>query len=345
MDFNVKETFKAYAGDWITMALQNIDREFPASYAIIADSQDHTEHTRPYDQHPAFYGSYDWHSSVEMHWVLVTCGRMIPGSLPMAAIRQALDVHLSVAAIEGEIAFFASPHHNTWERPYGWAWLLKLAHALAEWDDPDARRWLEALMPLIDLLVPRLISYFRSSRYPIRYGLHGNSAFSLELAWFWAIHHAPQLEKTMRETIPHWYQSDQHHTYGIEPSGTDFLSPRLSESAVMARYLNADDYPLWLDQFTTASQLKELATPIELPDSWDGQLGHLFGLQLSRAYHLFIIARHLKANHPYHRWLTAAADHLLTQALPTSRGLDYLLDHWLPAFALLALTARLEIFP
>ena len=334
------ERLKTYGPTWARIALSNIDREFPNAFMVLADGPDDLNDLRPRVQHPAFYGSYDWHSAVEMHWVLVRLARLRVPRIPLEAIKNALDEHLSQQAVQQELAFFALPSRHAWERPYGWAWVLKLTDELAQWQDGDAKAWLSALAPLAEWIAEELSRWLDASPYPVRHGLHANSAFSLDLAWRWAVRQGEALQESILHAARRWYLNDGRDAYGLEPSGSDFLSPTLSEASLMASVLGRQEFIDWAAHFLDPARLRALAEPFELPDPSDGQASHLYGLHFSRAYAFQQISRHLPDNHEWQPQCRQATHRLIDHALPASTGRHYFLDHWLPAFALLAVTAE-----
>lgn len=329
---------ETYANTWMALALSNLNQEFPNASLIVAEGGDDRV-LMPSTLHPAFYGSYDFHSAIEMQWLIVTLLREIPSIPLQTEARTLLSQRLNPTNIAHEVRFFETPPYRAWERPYGWGWLFQLADALASWDDPNGHAWLSALTPLITLFTERLIEWLTHAPYAIRHGLHNNSAFSLDLLWSWAHRMSPDLESEIIRAMNRWYLLDTQSTYGTEPSGTDFLSPALSEAALMTHYLCPDNFAIWLDHFLDSTQWRSLASTIPLPNPFDAHESHLYGLQLSRSYHLFTIAGHLWDTHPYREWILTRAQILLHEALPYSLGADYLLDHWIPAFALRAALA------
>lgn len=175
---DLTSTLEAAGPAYTHVALTNIERDYPHFHQMaVMGPGEYRSFPEPRERHPAFFGSLDWHSSVEMHWVLVRLLRLVPGAVDGQNIRAALDRHLSAGALRVELAFCVE--HPGFERPYGWAWLLMLASDLETWDDPDASRWAAAVRPLADLFAERLVDWLPSLTYPIRHGVHGNTAFAL----------------------------------------------------------------------------------------------------------------------------------------------------------------------
>lgn len=308
----------AQAGSFAAAALANVQREFPrhVSHLVTRAGEDLT----PRKLHPAFYGSYDWHSAVHMHWLLVRILRLYPGKTDIVAL---LDQHLSPAAMRAELAYFENPACRTFERPYGWAWLLELEAELVRLGN---RRWREAVQPLAAELARRMSAFVEGAPYPIRAGSHGNTAFACLLSLDYARTTAAQdLEQAIRSAARRWYYEDRDAPLAYEPSLDDFLSPSLVEAALMREVLG-DEFALWSRRFFTADPSK-LGPPV-VADRSDAKQSHLDGLCLSRAWCL------QKLGHG-----DAARRHL-DAALPHVTGGDYVGEHWLASFAALALSVE-----
>lgn len=304
------------------VGLANIGREYPRHVQHLATRPDEERSERVL--HPAFYGSYDWHSAVHMHWTLMRVLRLYPTSREAILISEALDVHLTPAKIASELDYFRSPAGRTFERPYGWAWLLELqAEALAL-----NARWSPALAPLAQELAQRLADYLRMSPYPVRAGSHGNSAFACLLALDYArAAKDDALEYEIRKSARRWYKADRAAPIDYEPSLDDFLSPTLVEAALMRQLLADGEFFGWLHRFAPGG-FDALAEPPSVSDHADPKQSHLDGLCLSRAW---CFAR--LGNAP-------AAERLMQAALPHVTDGDYAGTHWLASFAALALGDR-----
>jgi len=321
------------------VALDNVERAYPRRLDQLLAGPD--AEWRPGVLHPAFYGSYDWHSAVHMHWLLVRLLRAHP-NLPSAADAvSVLDGHLAPEPLAVERACFDAPGGSTFERPYGWAWLLELqAEALRMADDrPQARRWARALDPLAAYIAGRMREFLEVAAYPVRAGTHGNSAFACILALDYArtARDAP-LAAAIDAAARKWYLADRDAPAAYEPSLTDFLSPVLTETLLMGEVLPQREFRTWLAGFLTAG-LGALAVPPMVPDRRDAQFCHLDGLSLSRAWALRRIAAALPAGDPdgFARACTASAERHLAAGLPHALGGDYVAEHWLASFAALAL--------
>jgi len=321
------------------IALANVDREYP-------NKQDHVQYTDGDHLpsrllHPAFYGSFDWHSCVHMHWLLVHVRRRHRPLSLRDAIDAVLDRHLTAATIEAECAYLRRPGAGSFERTYGWGWLLKLADELALSDDDDARRWSAALSPLAAAFVTRYLDFLPKADFPIRYGIHPNSAFGLAFA----LDHArragrPALEAMIVSKARAWYGADRDAPAAWEPSGSDFLSPTLIEADLMRRVLPRSEFAAWLDGFLpelAASTPATLFAPVPVSDRSDPQIVHLDGLNLSRAWCWRGIADALPAHDPRAGVAREAAARHLAAGLPAIDAGDYGGSHWIASFAALAL--------
>lgn len=341
----------ATAAQFARTALANIAREYPAKLDHVLGSD--ADAAPPRVLHPAFYGSYDWHSCVHMHWLLARLRAQFPDLACGNEIARLFDARLSPRAIAAEVAYLARPGSGSFERTYGWAWLLKLADELARHDDEDVRRWAHALAPLDDAFAERYERYLPRAGYAIRHGIHANSAFGLMLALDYARGNAdspraPALLAACVGAARKWYGDDRNAPAAYEPSGADFLSPSLVEAALMGSVLDPAPYERWLAAFLPGLQWREpaiLFEPASVADRSDAQTVHLDGLNLSRAWCFARIASALAVNHRVadHRLagvLQQAADAHLAAGWAGLASGDYAGGHWLATFALLALEAR-----
>lgn len=290
--------------------MANVAREYPRRLDQLITDPD-TE-WRPRALHPAFFGSYDWHSAVHMHWLLARLLRLHP--FLEDEIAPVLDAHLSARDIERELAFFRSPGGALFERPYGWAWLLALQAELKR-----LGRWHQAVEPLAEELARRFHSYLAALPYPVRAGTHGNTAFACILALGYG------LEAQIGTAARHFYVADRDYPVAYEPSADDFLSPALVEALLMKRVLHKDEFETWLRGFLPMPG--PLAEPPRVVDHADAKQSHLDGLCLSRAW----CFQQLGFEEPAARHLQAGLPHVI--------GGDYAGEHWLATFATLALSA------
>lgn len=289
----------------------------------------------PREQHPAFYGCFDWHSAVHGHWSLVRLLKKFPDMPDAQEIRNRLNQNLTEANIDAEVRFFEDKNNSSYERTYGWAWLLKLTEELKTWDDPQGKRWLRHLQPLTDLMVSRYKEFLPKLLYPVRTGEHPNTAFGLTMALDYALTVGDtSLQHAIERRAKYFFEQDQNCPVSWEPGGFDFLSPCLEEAALMAEVLPERSFQTWFSAF-----LPDLGslTPARVSDRSDGKLVHLDGLNFSRAWCLYILARKLPARSAELRAL--ADEHLATSLANITDG-DYAGEHWLGTFALYALSER-----
>jgi hypothetical protein len=304
------------------VALANIVREYPRHIQHLTSSA--KEELDERTLHPAFYGSYDWHSAVHMHWLLMRVLRLYPVSRNAPPISDALDAHLTPENIAKELEYFRGSAGRTFERPYGWAWLLALqAEALAM-----KSRWSRALAPLATELAQRYADYVTASPYPIRAGTHGNTAFAGVLALDYARTAGDTaLEFEIRKAARRWYERDRDAPIAYEPSLDDFLSPSLVEALLMSKVMEVGEFDRWLRRFAPAG-FGALAEPPTVTDHADPKQSHLDGLSLTRAWCL----RRLGDQ--------ASAERLVNATLPHVVEGDYAGTHWLASFVALALGER-----
>jgi hypothetical protein len=329
------------ASGFARLALKGIGREFPNKPGHVMTGPDDVK--RPRALHPAFFGSYDWHSSVHGHWMLARLLRLYP-SLPEAAeIRRILNEHLTAENLQAEAGYFARKESRPFERPYGWAWLLKLAEELHGWDDPDARQWARNLSPLAETVVARYLEFFPKQTYAIRTGVHPNTAFGLAFAHDYArATRNARLKTLVAERARAYYGDDVDAPAKWEPSGADFFSPALMEADLMRRVLPADDFRTWFARFLPGAgqnEPKALFAPAIVTDRTDPQLVHLDGLNLSRAWCMRGIASALPAADPARAALLSAAGRHADSALDHVASGDYAGEHWLASFAVYLMTA------
>jgi hypothetical protein len=321
----------AQASHFAQLALACIQRELPNMIQHVVVGPDDVRGPRAL--HPAFYGCMDWHSAVHGHWMLVRLLRRYPALPEAAAIRAGLDANLTAANLAAEAAYFAPAYRASYERPYGWAWLLQLAAELHAWDDADARRWAAHLAPLAEVIVARYLAFFPKQTYPIRAGVHSNTAFGLALALDYArATGRADLEALIVERARTYYAADTDAPARWEPSGDDFLSGSLVEADLMRRVLGPD-FPAWLRAFFPAGLPAALRHTAHVTDRSDGKLAHLDGLHLSRAWCLHALAAALPEADPLAAQLAAAAHAHTTAGLANVATGDYAGEHWLASFA------------
>ena len=287
--------------------------------------------------HPAFYGCFDWHSAVHGHWSLVSLLKQFPDLDKKELIIDKLRTTMSKDHILKEVKYFEGKHNATYERTYGWAWLLKLAEELHTWNNPLARELEDNLRPLTELLVQKYIEFLPKLNYPIRVGMHSNTAFGLTFAYDYAKTVNHKVLKQMIEQRAHdFYSQDQNCPISWEPSGYDFLSPCLEEAALMKRVLSKKEFYKWLEGFLP--QILDKNFDIEtgkVSDRTDGHLVHLDGVNFSRAWSLNSIADGIsELDH-----LSAIADKHIQYSLSSIIDDNYEGGHWLGSFAIYALNS------
>ena len=327
------------ANRFATIALGHVGREYPNKLDQVLTGAG--DLATPRDLHPIFYGSFDWHSSVHSHWLLARVLRRYTDLEIAAEVRAWLDGAFTQANVVGELAFLARPSTAGFERPYGWAWLLMLQAELEAHASADGRRWAAALRPLARAFERRFGDWLLiGNPYPNRAGTHGNTAFALTLLHRYLPHaEDPDLARLAVDAARRWYLTDRD-AWPFEPSGVDFLSPTLEEAGCMQRYLPPEQFRHWFSTFlpdlATRNEPMRLLIPAHVRDRTDGQIAHLDGLNLSRAWRFRQLAGALRGD--VVGILEDAAERHLAAALPHLSE-HYMGEHWLASFALLALDA------
>jgi hypothetical protein len=325
------------ASHFARTALSHVTREYPNKLDHVLTGPEDVKSALAL--HPIFYGSFDWHSCVHGNWTLARCLRRFP-ELPEAdAIRALFDAQFTPEKVAGEVAYLARPSARGFERPYGWAWALKLQAELLLHRNSSGERWSQTVQPLADSFVQRFQQFLPLATYPIRTGLHQNTAFALLLALDYAqdANNGP-FAATCKRKAQEWYGADANAGFG-EPSQSDFLSPSLIEAALMARILSKGEVADWFVRFlpqATEGEPRILFEPATVTDRSDGHIAHLDGLSLSKAWCWRLIAGTLPENQQLDARANAAVVALVESALPHVTG-DYMGEHWLASFALLAL--------
>jgi hypothetical protein len=319
------------AARFARIALGHVGQEYPHKLDHVMDGPEDV--LSPLALHPIFFGSFDWHSCVHGYWLLLRVRRLFP-ELPEAATIEALaDEMLTVGKVAGELDYLNRAYSGGFERPYGWAWLLALHGEAARAERLD---WAQALQPLATAFAERFMAYLPKLTYPIRTGTHFNSAFALILALEWAEEWHPPLAGLIRLRAASWFGEDWNCP-GWEPGGDDFLSSALTEALCMRRVLEPEPFRNWLNGFLphlTAGEPRSLFTPAIVSDRSDGKIAHLDGFNLSRAWCWRGLADALEP--ALADAARAAATAHLDASLPHVAG-DYMGEHWLATFALLAL--------
>ena len=327
----------ALASQFARIALGHVTREFPnkLDHAMAGPA----DVLGPRALHPIFFGSFDWHSAVHGHWLLARLYRRFPQMPEASNIAALLDSQFRKGNVAGEVAYLKRPMSGGFERPYGWAWALMLAGELARHESAEGKRWHENLRPLAEAFAERFVRFLPLATYPVRAGVHSNTAFALLLTLDYArVAGDTRLASLCVEKAKAWYAGDEDFR-SLEPSQDEFLSPSLVEAACMRVVLGKSEFPAWLERFLPRLRFGEPATlfaPATVSDRTDGKIAHLDGLNLSRAWCWRLIADGLSDGDPLVPHVEKTVDIHLASALDHIQG-DYMGEHWLASFALLAL--------
>lgn len=327
LDFNLKKAEYLYH-----FAYECIDQEYPNKPNGVLGDDSYL--LPPREIHPAFYGCFDWHSSVHGHWTLVTILQKFPDFKYREEIIGKLQKNITKENILTEIDYFQDANNSTYERTYGWAWLLKLDEALREWDAPVAAQLQSDLAPLVDTLAQKFVVFLDKLIYPIRIGEHSNIAFGMSFAYDWAKKYNPELATKIEQKAMEYYNEDCECPLTWEPGGFDFLSPCLQEASIMQKVLNKNDFEIWLKKFLPGLE-EEPANYLEIAqvtDRSDGKLAHLDGLNFSRAWCLFEIGQTMKNQ----KMIDLGVAHFNYSYEKMDSG-EYAGAHWLASFAVYAL--------
>jgi len=330
----------ATASGFARLALKAITQEYPNKLDHVMNGA--AEVRGPRALHPAFYGSFDWHSSVHGHWMLVRLLERFPSLPEGPEIRTTLNEHLSAANIATEVAYLGQANRASFERTYGWAWLLQLEKELEGWNDPDATRWAANLQPLADALAQQYLDFLPKQTYPIRRGVHPNTAFGMTFALDYArAAGRKDLEDVLVERSRTYFGADSAYPARWEPDGDDFLSPSLIEADLMRRVLPPADFARWFHALLPGiaqGEPRSLLEPAIVGDRSDPKLVHLDGLNLSRAWCMRGIASALPADDPDRPILLHAAARHANATLPNIASGNYEGEHWLASFAVYMFT-------
>jgi hypothetical protein len=330
------------AGLFAKLALVCVHKEYPNKISHTLNSD--ADVAAPRKLTPAFYGCYDWHSSVHAHWLLIRLIRTFPNAAFAPSAREALRQSLTAENIAQEAAYLRAEGRASFERPYGLAWLLQLVTELREWDDPEAHGMSANLHPLEQAALERLNGWLPKLSHPVRIGEHDQTAFALGLMLDYArgsgdTKFAEQVESKARQ----FYLGDKNCPLAYEPSGEDFLSPCLGEADLMRRVLAGRDFAPWLQAFLpqiSSARNRNWLRPVVSPDPSDPKLAHLDGLNLSRAWMLEGIAAGLPKGDKRLPTIMAAAEEHRRAGLAAVTGKHYEGGHWLGSFAVYLVTRR-----
>ena len=326
---------QAQAARFAGLALDCVHKQYPNKIAHSLSSD--ADVKPPRELTPSFYGCYDWHSSVHGHWLLARLARLFPGAPFAGDARRALAQSLTAANIAQEVKYVTADGRDSFERPYGLAWLLQLAAELREWDDAEARQWHAALRPLAEAVTSRIASWLPKLEFPVRSGEHSNTAFALGLMFDYARGSGDaEFGRLIESRARHYYLHDTNCPLSYEPSGEDFLSPCLAEADLMRRVLTPAEFVPWFAAFLPRVDLE----PTRVSDLADGKLYHLAGLNLSRAWMLEGIASKLPESDARRKSLTELAVRLRQAGLASITSEHYEGGHWLGSFAVYLVSGR-----
>ncbi len=332
---NIPELTMETASNFANIALNCIQREYPNKLSHVMN--DSTEVQSPKELHPSFYGCFDWHSSVHEHWMLVKLLKTFPDLPESQNIRSALSKNLSKKNIQKEVNYLYQSNRASFERTYGWSWLLKLAAELYVWDDTQGNQWLENLQPLANSIEERYIGFLPKQEFPIRRGVHPNTAFGISFALDYAnVAEREELKDILISRAKDYYLEDKNSAASWEPDGDDFLSPSLMEADLMSRVLDKKSFNTWFNKFLPGVNMGKpdnLLHPVNVSDRSDPKIVHLDGLNLSRAWCMFRISKALPDNNPAKPILYQSAIEHANATLPFITTGNYEGEHWLASFA------------
>lgn len=337
---NKIELTQEVASGFVHLALNCVQKEYPNKTGHVMN--DAADVLTPSEMHPAFYGCFDWHSSVHGHWMLARILKLFPDIPEAAEIRKSLNQNLSAKNILKEVEYFNQEGRKSFERTYGWAWLLKLAEELHGWEDADGKKWEKNLFPLTQRIIKSYTDFLPDQTYPVRTGVHPNTAFGISFALDYA-------QKVKNESFAD-FLIDRSKTYFLndkngpaiwEPGGEDFLSPVLVEADLMHRVLSPKEFAHWFHEFLPGfanQEYKNLIEPAIVSDRDDPKGVHLDGLNLSRAWCMLGISKALPAGDPVKGILLKAANTHANSALFNVATGNYEGEHWLASFAVYMLS-------
>ena len=328
------------ASNFAQITLRCVAKAYPSQPGYVLNAPEDVQ--LPEAVHPAFYGCYDWHSSVHGHWMLARILHLFPALPEAPAIIAALDRSLIAENLAVEATYFTRPGTAAFERMYGWAWTLKLAEELHRSSSPAAKRWEQHLQPLATALVKRYLDFLPKQTYPIRTGVHPNTAFALGFALDYAVALGDAvLKDAVVARSRDYFLGDTDYPAKLEPNGSDFLSPALVEADLMRRVLSPEEFARWFEAYLPAmgdGQPGNLLTIAVVTDRSDPQLGHLDGLNLSRAWAMRNIAAALPPDARARAFLADAGHTHAVDALQHVATGHYEGEHWLASFAVFLLT-------
>ena len=330
------------ADPYLGVALKNITREYPVYPWYIASGPGTYPTHR--EAHPVFYGSFDWHSCVEMYWVILRILRLVPNVESADRAIAQIDALITPEGMERERAFFLDPMLGSFERPYGWGWYITLAAEAHRFETGSPTRWAALLRPLAETLEAKFLTWLPKVTYPQRGGMHPNTAFALILALPWARLRAEEGDSALLDEIEmsafRFFLRDVDYPAHYEPSGSDFLSAALTEAVLMRTVLEPAEFLSWFATFLPGlpEQPTAILTPAEVSDPTDGQIAHLHGLNISRAWAWMVLANALPDEDPRRAPMHDTAERHAATSMPFVLGSDYAVEHWLAVYATLLLS-------
>ncbi len=332
---NKPEFTEGLALKFAKMALNCIEKEYPNKPSHVLNNKN--EALPPIKFHPAFYGCFDWHSAVHGHWMLVKVMKTFPEIKSGEKIRKALKRNITVKNIETEINYLNQKNRKSFERTYGWSWLLKLTEELYTWDDQDGKEMYKSIKPLAEKIVRSYLDFLPKQTYPIRTGVHPNTAFGLLFAYDYALTlNNKELLDLIKSKSIEYFGNDTKCPDSWEPGGEDFFSPCLMEALLMTKILNKDKFLIWFEKFLPNLKHSKLLVPAIVSDRSDGKLSHLDGLNLSRVWCFADIRKLVPKNSRLNELLTESIKIHLKTALDNINSGFYAGEHWLGSFAVYA---------
>ncbi|MET3430559.1 hypothetical protein ABIC71_000022 [Herbaspirillum seropedicae] len=325
------------AEEFARMPLAYLRQEYPNHIMHLLN--DESDVLSPRAMHPVFYGCYDWHSAVHGFWLLLRCLRKYPSLAVADEITALFDEHFTSDLMERETDYFRAPNRTHFERPYGFGWLLALDQELRMSSHPRAPQWQAAMTPLTAKIRRLLLDYLVKLSYPIRVGTHFNTAFALALSLDYARHiNDAELETAIVEWSQQHYGKDTDYPARYEPGGDEFISGALTEALLMSKVLSPDTFAMWFDGYLPRiAEVSQLMHPAHVSDPTDPKVAHLDGLNLSRAWCMKTVLRHLPAGHAARSAIEAAIQRHIAASIDQVVGSHYSGGHWLASFAMLAL--------
>lgn len=321
------------ANTLIALPLHCVETPYPYKPGVVLGSADDLQ--EPSTLHPIFYGCFDWHSAAHGYWSMVTLLRQFPNLDQAGKVKAILKRNLTPEKVAREVDFFSKDINDSFERTYGWAWLLKLSDELHSWDDPMGQQLAANLQPLVDVIIKRYINFLPRLVYPVRVGEHSNTAFGLSFAYDYAVNQQhTELQQLIEKRAKDYFLDDTNCPISWEPSGYDFLSPCLEEMGLMQRVLPEQAFLAWLADFMPQLTDRDYRLAVgKVGDRTDGKLVHLDGLNFSRAWNLYTLAN----QYPQYAHLREVANRHMAQSYPNLVGDSYEGGHWLGSFAIQAL--------